>query len=168
MKFDITIYDTCDTLYNKVAKTNEKMLLKLLNTLKSGKKPFLGIENETNEELLPRRRPKDGLINWDSFGINIYNFVRALTEPYPGAFTYLNGKKIIVWDVSILPINSKAIDLKPGQILGNVYGIETKNNGIIVGTKTELLFISKISIDGKKYSGKKINSLNLKGFLKNE
>ena len=166
--FDISIYDTCDTLYDKVAKTNEIMILRLLDSLKNGIKPVLNIQNVTDEELLPRRRPKDGLINWNSSGIVLYNFIRALTKPYPGAFTYLCGKKVIIRDVSILPINSKTNNINPGQIVGNVYGPNKENNGIVVGTETDMILITKISINGKVYKGKRINKLELKGAFANE
>lgn len=45
----------------------------------------------------PRRRPEDGLIKWTWTRRRIYDWVRALTHPYPGAFTTANGKKLFVW-----------------------------------------------------------------------
>lgn len=43
-----------------------------------------------------KREPKDGLIDWDWQKERIYNWVRALSYPYPGAFSYINGIKIII------------------------------------------------------------------------
>ncbi len=48
-----------------------------------------------------RRKPEDGLINWTDNNINIHNFIRAQSSPYPGAFTYLNGKKITILKAKI-------------------------------------------------------------------
>ena len=45
------------------------------------------------------RRPRDGQINWNETTDNIINFVRALTVPYPGAYTYLYTLKLYVWKV---------------------------------------------------------------------
>jgi methionyl-tRNA formyltransferase len=37
------------------------------------------------------------MIYWDKDAMTIYNLVRAVTHPYPGAFTYMDGKKLFVW-----------------------------------------------------------------------
>lgn len=42
------------------------------------------------------RAPEDGRIDWQDDAQNIYNLVRAVAPPYPGAFTEINGKKLIV------------------------------------------------------------------------
>jgi methionyl-tRNA formyltransferase len=43
------------------------------------------------------RQPDDGAIPWSSSAAAVYNFIRAQTHPYPGAFTWLSGEKLIVW-----------------------------------------------------------------------
>ncbi|HUJ03097.1 MAG TPA: formyltransferase family protein, partial [Rhizomicrobium sp.] len=45
----------------------------------------------------PRRKPQDGLIDWRKDSRALYNWVRALTRPYPGAFTFHRGRKLFVW-----------------------------------------------------------------------
>lgn len=45
------------------------------------------------------RKPKDGLIDWLKPAKVIYNLCRAVTHPYPGAFTYCNGRKLYLWTV---------------------------------------------------------------------
>jgi len=43
----------------------------------------------------PLRFPKDGVILWDQLtACQIHNRIRALTEPYPCAFTYFKGRKV--------------------------------------------------------------------------
>jgi len=44
-----------------------------------------------------RRKPDDGKINWDHSAQQIHNLVRAVTRPYPGAFTFFNQDKIFIW-----------------------------------------------------------------------
>jgi len=44
-----------------------------------------------------QRFPADGLINWQKSAVQIYNFIRAQSEPYPGAFTFYNGHKLTIW-----------------------------------------------------------------------
>ena len=43
-----------------------------------------------------KRTPEDGQINWDWQKERIRNWVRAQAHPYPGAFAYCNGKKIVI------------------------------------------------------------------------
>lgn len=46
----------------------------------------------------PKRSEADGLIDWTKSGLDIFNFIRAQSHPYPGAFTYLSdGSKMIIW-----------------------------------------------------------------------
>ena len=46
-----------------------------------------------------KRTPEDGLINWKWHKERIYNWVRALASPYPGAFSYYNGYKLIINEI---------------------------------------------------------------------
>lgn len=45
----------------------------------------------------PRRTPGDGAINWSRSAIEIHNLIRAVTRPYPGAFTGLRGEHVFIW-----------------------------------------------------------------------
>ncbi|MHB8253188.1 MAG: formyltransferase [Acidiferrobacter sp.] len=43
------------------------------------------------------RRPEDGRIVWDQTAASVFNLVRALTDPYPGAFSEACGQTFYVW-----------------------------------------------------------------------
>ncbi|MFQ3671257.1 MAG: formyltransferase [Verrucomicrobiia bacterium] len=59
------------------------------------------------------RRPEDGRIDWDQPTANIFNLIRAVTRPYPGAFSELPGLgRIRIWWAE--PTNLCG---EPGQIL---------------------------------------------------
>ena len=166
IEFPITLYDTCKTIYDQVAITNETMLIRLIEKLENNIKPVFPIVNETNEQILPRRKPNDGLLNWNQGGKKVYDFVRALTEPYPGAFTYLDNKKYLIWKVALLPISIQA---DPGAIIGCVYGFAENSCGYVVSTKSNAVLITEIEDEsGKRYSGKALNELNLQGKFENE
>ncbi len=162
--FPITLFDTCKTIYDKVAESNAVMLDRLIDALIKGQKPLLNIKNETDEPLLPRRRPKDGLIEWQQDAKKIYDFIRALTIPYPGAFTFLDGKKWLIWEAMVLPVKCSEA---PGTILGRAYGF--KDCGILAATKDYALCITMIEAeDGKRYSGSSLYELDVKGVFGNE
>ena len=44
-----------------------------------------------------QRFPIDGNINWHESAQDVYNFIRAQSDPYPGAFTYLEGQELKIW-----------------------------------------------------------------------
>ena len=92
----ITPYDTCDSLYHQVAASNRDMILRVLPQLMVGKRPRRP-QPHTDEAELPGRRPEDGLLDWSKPHLDVYDFVRALTRPYPGAFSRLDGKRWTLW-----------------------------------------------------------------------
>ena len=59
------------------------------------------------------RKPEDGIIDWTRSAIDIRNLVRAVTIPYPGAFSYRANHKILIWQSSIAAQNSET----PGTVL---------------------------------------------------
>ncbi len=48
------------------------------------------------------RTPEDGRINWAQDPIRIYNLIRAVTRPFPGAFTDIGDKRIFIWKARVL------------------------------------------------------------------
>lgn len=165
--FPITVFDTCKTLYDQVATSNATMLEKLIEALGRGEKPVLPIENKSDEPILPRRRPKDGLLCWKQSARAIYDFVRALTTPYPGAFTYLNGRKWLIWEAAVLPIpNNGEV---AGTIVDTAYGFADNAVGLIVAAKDAYLLVTRVEDeDGTVYTGKGLYELGLKGVFENE
>ena len=117
--FPISPYDTCATLYARVAATNRDMLLEVLPKLLAGERPGRPQERGT-EPVLPRRRPADGLIRWDCPATQVYDCIRALTRPYPGAFSALDGKQWWIWEAALLPDVGPSPVGEPGAVLGPV------------------------------------------------
>lgn len=50
-----------------------------------------------------KRRPADGLIDWSHPADRVYDFIRAQSEPYPGAFSYHPDGPIRIWRTSKYP-----------------------------------------------------------------
>jgi len=60
-------------------------------------------QNHKNAVYWHQRNDGDGHIKWELMTARqVFNFVRALTRPYPGAFSYLNGELIRIWEVKLL------------------------------------------------------------------
>jgi len=116
--FSITPYDTVASLYDRVAASNRDMLLRLLPRLLAGERP--GRPQPASEHAeLPRRRPADGVIDWARPSREVYDFIRALTRPYPGAFSWLDGTRWTVWQSALLLSgNGTTAPVEPGTVLG--------------------------------------------------
>jgi methionyl-tRNA formyltransferase len=44
-----------------------------------------------------QRTPDDGLVDWRAPARRLHDFVRAQSDPYPGAFTWLQGRRMTIW-----------------------------------------------------------------------
>ena len=90
-------------------------------------------QDNSKASYFPKRKPEDGLIDWFQTTDQIYNFIRALTKPYPGAFTFLNGKKVLIWNSSKPDVKIKS-DSNPGTVLYSSpkLQIATKDSFIII------------------------------------
>ncbi|WP_416176251.1 methionyl-tRNA formyltransferase [Clostridium sp.] len=91
-----------------------------------------------------RRTKKDGIINWNSNSLEIYNLIRAITEPYPGAISKYGDKEFLVLDASETDIDRLYQFEIPGTILGF-----SLNMGMIVKTKDAGILIKKIKLNDK-------------------
>lgn len=59
------------------------------------------------------RRPEDGLIDWALSAKEVHDLVRAVTRPWPGAFTDLFGPKVMIWKTRLSPYGGH--DCFPGK-----------------------------------------------------
>jgi len=93
----IEFEDTAYTLYQKLCVKAKELLEELLPLIKRGNAPRVA-QNLSQGSYYGGRRPEDGKIDWGWPVIRIYNLIRAVTEPFPGAFTFLpGGEKLFVW-----------------------------------------------------------------------
>jgi len=99
-KISIAFDDTCRTIYEKVSQTECEMLDEVLPLIRQGRLPRVK-QDEAVATVMPKRRPEDGLIDWSWASNRLYDWVRALTHPYPGAFTFSMEEKVLVWKVEI-------------------------------------------------------------------
>jgi methionyl-tRNA formyltransferase len=88
--------DTAHDVFKKMIPAARRMLHRSLPAILEGAAPGYQ-QDESQATYFGRRRPEDGLIDWSKPARDIHNLVRAVTHPFPGAFTYLDGRKLFVW-----------------------------------------------------------------------
>ncbi len=106
--------DTAVILHQKVKDAAAGMLDDILPLIKQGRAPRQN-QDHTQASYYGGRRPEDGQINWSNSSTDIRNLVRAVTRPYPGAFSYIGDRKCIFWSISELPSAKETV--APGTIL---------------------------------------------------
>jgi len=98
--FPIEIGENIADILIKAEQASINLISQNLPLLESGSANITK-QDEGSATYFPRRSPADGLIDWSWENVRIKNFIRAQTKPYPGAFTYINGKKVVIWDADI-------------------------------------------------------------------
>jgi len=106
--------DTALTLFGKMEDAASRLLADLLPRIARGEIPRRP-NDLARGSYFSGRRPEDGRIDWSRPAVEIYNLVRAVTRPYPGAFTELAGEKLTVWWAIPLPAQAGSVP-SPGTI----------------------------------------------------
>lgn len=154
--FSITRLDTCATLYKKVAATNRDMVQTALAKLET-----TGWYGTTQKHMdvppLPRRRPDDGRVEFVWSARRIYDFVRALTKPYPGAFAFHAGRQVVLWEASALLPNQCPDNLRQvGMVTEHVYSPRSSCNGLLVQCGEGNLLINAAQIGEHSLRGQSL------------
>jgi len=109
--------DTAVILYGKLCQAAEGLLDELLPLMKEGKAPHTP-QDITQGSYYGGRRPEDGRIDWLWPQDRIYNLIRAVTEPYPGAFCILpDSSKLLIWWAIRSDEGAGGRGGRPGRIL---------------------------------------------------
>ncbi|EML8606580.1 bifunctional UDP-4-amino-4-deoxy-L-arabinose formyltransferase/UDP-glucuronic acid oxidase ArnA [Escherichia coli] len=105
--------DIAITLHHKLCHAARQLLEQTLPTIKHGN--ILEIAQRENEATcFGRRTPDDSFLEWHKPASVLHNMVRAVADPWPGAFSYVGNQKFTVWSSRVHPHASKA---QPGSVI---------------------------------------------------
>lgn len=141
-KIPITDRDTVKTVYDKINRYVQKYSTPVVKKVLQG---YAGRPQRGQPTYCITRLPEDGLIDWSQSTLAIDRLVRALTHPYPGAFTYFNGKKLIVWKTVIPRQSRRYVGRIPGRI-----ALIHKNLGVEVLTGDSSIIITSVTYGQKQ------------------
>jgi methionyl-tRNA formyltransferase len=133
---EISFDDTAHSLFLKLASAARLLMRDILPQLISGRFPRMAQTGPSS--YYGGRRPEDGLINWSHDALTIYNLIRAVTHPYPGAFTFMEGKKLFIWRAEPLQIAHTAPS-----------GTFISTNPLLVATKQGALRLISVQLNGE-------------------
>jgi methionyl-tRNA formyltransferase len=92
--------DTALTLYRKLVPLGVSIIREYHPLIVAGLAPRR-VQDLAAGSYFGRRRPEDGRIDWNWPARRIFNLVRGVTHPYPGAFCFIRGRKLTVWEAQV-------------------------------------------------------------------
>jgi UDP-4-amino-4-deoxy-L-arabinose formyltransferase/UDP-glucuronic acid dehydrogenase (UDP-4-keto-hexauronic acid decarboxylating) len=105
--------DTGLSLHAKLRDAASNLLRDALPQLAQGKLTETA-QDESQATCFGRRTAADGKIDWKKPAEQLFNLVRAVTQPYPGAFCAVGEHKLIVWQADVVKGNE---GLAPGRVI---------------------------------------------------
>jgi methionyl-tRNA formyltransferase len=146
----IAVEDTALTLSRKLTAAARDLVGDTYPLIVSGRAPRIPQDHAAATQF-GRRRPADGLIDWRASAWRIYNLVRAVTRPFPGAFTFYEGRRVLVWEAR--PPRGRQSAGQPGQVLGVGVG---KSLDVVTGDGIlevlRLQFEGQSDMDGAEFA----------------
>lgn len=134
--------ETAPQLYEKICAATVELVRQGHESLRRGEgtpRP----QNHAAGSCTASRTPADGLIDWNQSARRIFNLVRALTFPYPGAFTYHQNRRLFILSAEELISSTKWVGRIPGRVINLV-----PNTGVDVLTEDGVLRVREVSTDG--------------------
>jgi len=113
-KIAIADSDTARSLHEKAAQAASVLLDEVLPQIKAGSAPRHP-QDHSQATYYGGRRPEDGQIDWTVPAGQVRNLVRAVTRPYPGAFSHVASHKCTFWAVS--EVEQRGEQQTPGTVI---------------------------------------------------
>jgi len=132
--------DYVKDILSKINQSTYNLLKTYFPLLLSGKAPRIK-QDETQASYRRLRTDNDSLINWNSNTDKIYNLIRAVSFPYPKAWTLYKGEKIKINYASMIEFTFKEFYFfeKTGTIIGNMKGF-----GYLIKTRDGIIAIDDL------------------------
>jgi methionyl-tRNA formyltransferase len=126
--------ETATSLFERVAAAHVELVREFVPQLLERRAPRIP-QDPRRASSLPKRTPADGIIDWETRAPHLYDWVRAQTRPYPGAFTFLGDEKVIVW-------RARPVVLDADAPAGTV--VEQRSDGAVVACGEGALLLEEI------------------------
>lgn len=131
--------ETGGSLFDKLAEVGAKLCVETMEMLEKGTAEFTPQDSEaaTHTSMI---RKELGEIDWKKPAVEIERLIRGL-NPWPSAFTHLNGKTFKIWQAQVEEGTSER---KPGQVC------EITKNELKIQTGDGILVLKEVQLEGKK------------------
>lgn len=113
-KFNIPQNVNATLLYDLVATNLSEGFVEILTLLKSGNE-LMTVELKQEVSHTAKRTKWDGRIDFTQNSVDVDLLVRAITHPYPGAYTYYKDQRVFFFSTRLVSVDDYSG--VPGQIL---------------------------------------------------
>lgn len=96
----IAYEETAHDIFLKVAEASRQVIADVFDDIAAGRETRTP-QDESKATKFGRRRPSDGEIDWTKSATEIYNLIRGVTHPFPGAFAEIDGVKTFIWKAAV-------------------------------------------------------------------
>lgn len=128
--------DTAEQAFRKVLPCAPKILSRQIEALLAGSAKEVA-QDEAQASYFSGRKPEDGRIDWAQTSIQIFNLIRAVTDPYPGAFADIGPSRLMVWWAEPDSPAARSRRGRPGEILSAAPLVVATGDGALELTKIE-------------------------------
>lgn len=139
-KIKIDLKDTAVTLRSKMADLGAGLLLKTIGLLEKNTYTLAG-QDKHKVTYAPKLTKELGVIDWSKDARFIHNLVRGLV-PWPGAYTYYNGKILKFLETEVVTANNGP--MKPGQL------IYIDKDGFVIRAGHNALLIRRVHLESSR------------------
>ena len=133
---DIGPRDTAEQAFRKVLPCARRVLARQIDALLAGTAPETP-QDASKATYFGGRKPEDGRIDWTQPSLRIFNLIRAVTDPYPGAFTDLGASRLMVWWAEHESPMASGRSGRPGEVLSVSPPVVATGDGALELTRTE-------------------------------
>ena len=136
-EIELDAKETGGSLFDKLSVLGGELILNTLDKLEFGDATF--IKQNDDESTYAKKMTKDlGQIDFSKDAVSIERLIRGL-NPWPSAFTYLDGKVMKIWDADVVESEGT-----PGEV------ISEDKNSFVIATGDKALKVYELQLEGKK------------------
>jgi methionyl-tRNA formyltransferase len=128
--------DTAEQAFRKVLPCARTVLARQIDALLAGAAQETP-QDEAQANYFSGRKPEDGRIIWTQTSRQIFNLIRAVTDPYPGAFVDVGPARLMVWWADTDSPATRGRTGAPGEVLSVAPLVVATADGALELTKTE-------------------------------
>jgi methionyl-tRNA formyltransferase len=133
---EISPRDTAEQAFRKVLPCARTVVARQIDALLAGTAKETP-QDEAQATYFGGRQPEDGRIAWTQTSTQIFNLIRAVTDPYPGAFTDVGAARLMVWWAEPDSPATRGRHGRPGEILSLAPLVVATGDGALELTRTE-------------------------------
>jgi methionyl-tRNA formyltransferase len=133
---DIGPRDTAEQAFRKVMPCARRVLARQIDALLAGTAKETP-QDDAQATYFGGRTPEDGRIDWAQTSAQIFNLIRAVTDPYPGAFTDVGSARLMVWWAETDSPATRVRRGKPGEVISLAPLVVAAGDGALELTRAE-------------------------------